>query len=56
MRVDTCVTMESTMRTVIATHAYARDGKGDIYMSLRWCQQNVEHHQTSKTHAFSINT
>ena len=56
LQIDTCVTVESKLRTVITTRAYAREGKGDIYMSLRWCLQNVEHHQASETHAFSINT
>ena len=56
LHIDTCVTVISTLRTVITTRAYARKGKRDIYMSSRWCQQNVEHHQASETHAFSINT
>ena len=56
MQIDTCVTVISTLRTVITTRAHAREGKRDIYMSLRWFQQNVEHHQASETHAYSINT
>ena len=55
LHIDTCDTMESTLRTVITTRAYARKGKRDTYMSSRWCQQNVEHHQASEAHAFSIN-
>ena len=56
MQIETCKTVKSTLPTVIATRAYARERKGEINMSLRWCQQSVEPHKTSEKHAFSINT